>query len=87
MGDAALDVTALDATALDASTADHAAADSPCATGQQLCADACVPGPVSLYRGDGDALDSFGAQHAALSSGVTFVEGRFGQAFFIDGAG
>lgn len=84
--DASAGDASLDATALDAPTADHGTDDAPCATGRWSCGGVCVPVPVSLYRGDGDARDSFGAQHAALS-GVSFVEGRFGQAFFINGAG
>ncbi|MBK6535746.1 MAG: LamG domain-containing protein [Deltaproteobacteria bacterium] len=74
--DASIDSAALDAPAPDAPAPDVVAADD---------APACGPGPLSLYRGEGSAIDSAGGQHAIASAGVSYVEGRFGQGFFISG--
>jgi uncharacterized delta-60 repeat protein len=40
---------------------------------------------VSSWKGDGDALDSAGANHGTMQSGATFGPGQLGQAFDFDG--
>ena len=44
-----------------------------------------LPGLVSWWRADANALDSAGANHGTLQNGATFGPGRFGQAFSFDG--
>ena len=44
-----------------------------------------LPGLVSWWRADANALDSVGANHGTLQNGATFGPGRFGQAFSFDG--
>ena len=44
-----------------------------------------LPVPSHWWRGDGDATNSTGAEHGTASGGVTYVPGRFGQAFRFDG--
>jgi hypothetical protein len=41
---------------------------------------------ISLYRGEGNAKDTFGANNGTAVGGVTFVPGKVGQAFNFDGA-
>jgi hypothetical protein len=48
-------------------------------------APAAIPSPVHWWRGDGNALDSATGQPGTISNGVTYVPGRFGQAFKMDG--
>jgi hypothetical protein len=47
------------------------------------------PGPVALWRGDGNANDSIGANHGVLGGGTSFASGiapsTTGQAFEFDG--
>lgn len=53
-------------------------------------AGAQVPAPfglVSWWQGEGNALDAQGVNHAAASGGVTYIEGKVGQAFNLDGTG
>jgi Concanavalin A-like lectin/glucanases superfamily len=71
-GDGAVDA-ALDAALLDAA-ADVPVGDSPCELG-----------PVAHYRGEGNARDETGQHDGTLHNGVTFVPGRFGRAFHIEG--
>jgi hypothetical protein len=42
-------------------------------------------GQISLYNAEGNALDSVDGNHGTLVGGVTFAEGRIGQAFSFDG--
>jgi hypothetical protein len=44
-----------------------------------------VAGQISLYKAEGNALDSVDGNHGTLIGGVTFTDGRFGQAFAFDG--
>lgn len=55
-----------------------------CRSEQPRCDTACVDGPRSLFRGEGDARDGAGSQHATQSS-AGFMEGRVGQAFAFGG--
>jgi hypothetical protein len=41
----------------------------------------CIEGLVSRWKADGDATDGVGGNNGTLRDGVTFVPGRFGQAF------
>jgi len=86
--------SAVDEAPADAAPADAAPADAGCSgascgdacnAGFVRCAGACVAGPANLYRGDGDADDSAGLQHASPHDRVGFARGRFGDAFVIDG--
>lgn len=43
-------------------------------------------GQVSWYRAEGNALDSIGGNHGSVVTGITYVPGRFGQAFEFDDA-
>ena len=45
-----------------------------------------LSGPVSWWRADGNALDSAGSNHGRLENGASFLPGRFGKAFQLDGA-
>ena len=48
----------------------------------------CAPVPDGLigwWRGEGNARDELGKNHGALSGDVSFVPGRVGQAFRLDG--
>lgn len=48
----------------------------------------CVAPPanmVSWWKGDGDSLDNFGANHGTLMGGATFAPGMVGQAFSFNG--
>jgi hypothetical protein len=42
---------------------------------------------VSWYRGEGNALDAVGGNHGTLLGNTSFVPGRIGQAFSLDGDG
>lgn len=42
-------------------------------------------GLVSVWRGEGNASDSWGANHGASQNGATFAAGKIGQAFNLDG--
>ncbi|HUL51199.1 MAG TPA: LamG-like jellyroll fold domain-containing protein, partial [Candidatus Nitrosotalea sp.] len=44
------------------------------------------PGIVAWWRAEADALDSVGTNHGTLRNGVSFVPGKAGQAFSLDGA-
>ncbi len=46
----------------------------------------CARGIVALYRAEGDARDSAGDQHGVAERSVTYVPGRYGRAFNIDGS-
>ncbi len=51
-------------------------------------AQTCTPitsGEVARWKGDGDALDSIGANHGTLQNGTTFGPALFGQGFLFDG--
>jgi len=65
-----------DSAAVDAPAADVVSAD---------VAPECGEGPINQYRAEGTTVDSVGGQHAIATGGVTYVEGRFGQAFYISG--
>ena len=82
-GDGAVDA-APDAPLLDA-PADLPVGDSPCAPGLARCGDACELGTVALYRAEGNARDETGQHDGTLHNDVTFVPGRFGRAFHIEG--
>jgi uncharacterized protein YjbI with pentapeptide repeats len=43
--------------------------------------------PVSLWRAEGNALDSVGANNGTLLNGANYAAGKIGQAFSLDGAG
>jgi hypothetical protein len=76
----------------DANDANDADTDAPCGEGGcpdacgARCVGPCGPGPVALYRGDGNARDSAGENHGVASLGVSYVEGRYGRAFNISGS-
>lgn len=42
-------------------------------------------GLVSLWRAEGNGLDSFGSNHGTLVNGTSFTSGKYGQAFSFDG--
>lgn len=42
-------------------------------------------GLIALWHADGDVADSVGTHSGALTNGATFADGRFGQAFQLDG--
>lgn len=42
-------------------------------------------GPVSWWKGEGDAQDSQDGNHGTLMNGATFAAGKVGQAFSLDG--
>lgn len=89
VSDASPDAVTNDASldARDVTDAGDAKGDAePPLCGDDACAKGCAQGLVALYRGDGDARDAIGAQHGTASPSVTYVEGRFGQAFDIDGS-
>ena len=47
----------------------------------------CVPTPtgaVSFWKGEDDANDSVGMNHATLQNGATFADGKVGRAFSFD---
>jgi hypothetical protein len=44
-----------------------------------------IPGLVSWYKGEGNAIDSAGTNNGTLFGGVTFVPGKVGQAFRFNG--
>jgi len=49
----------------------------------------CVPTPtgaVSFWKGEDDANDSVGINHATLQNGATFADGKVGHAFSLDGS-
>jgi hypothetical protein len=51
---------------------------------------ACAPVPaglVSWWRGEGNANDAVGGKHGTLQGDTTFVAGKVGQGFGLDGAG
>ena len=76
----------LDATERDAFTLDVDAAEKPStAICEGPCDVPCARGLTALYRGEGNARDSAGHQHA-LANRVTYVPGRYGRAFSIDGS-
>ncbi len=56
-------------------------------TGTGVAATCIAPpeGKVSLYRAEGNANDSVGANNGALQNGATFAAGKSGQAFSFDG--
>jgi parallel beta-helix repeat protein len=53
-----------------------------------ICKSAFPPtsGLVSWWRGEGNTSDSVGGNNGTLEGGATFAPGKFGQAFFFDGA-
>lgn len=55
-----------------------------CRSGRSRCGASCADGPRNLYRGEGDACDGAGSQHATQSN-AGFAGGRFGQAFAFGG--
>ncbi|MFO0608778.1 MAG: LamG domain-containing protein [Polyangiales bacterium] len=88
-GDAAVTDTP-DASDRDASERDAAAPEVDATEGPSTaicegpCDVPCARGIVSLYRGEGDARDAAGDQHA-LANRVTYAPGRYGRAFYVDG--
>ena len=46
-----------------------------------------VAGPIGWWKGDGNALDSAGANNGTLQGSVTYAPGILGQAFDFDGSG
>jgi hypothetical protein len=46
---------------------------------------ATTPSLISLWHGDGNALDAVGANHGVLVNGVGFAPGVSGQGFLLDG--
>jgi Concanavalin A-like lectin/glucanases superfamily len=44
------------------------------------------PGIVSWWKGEGNALDQEGANPGTVEGGVTFLLGKVGQAFYLDGS-
>jgi concanavalin A-like lectin/glucanase superfamily protein len=56
---------------------------------EQDAAGGCIPPPaglISWWRGDGNALDSVGANSGSDDGAVTYVAGVVGQAFHFDGS-
>ncbi len=50
----------------------------------------CIPAPdglVSWWRGEGNALDSVGANNGTIIDGITFTAGKVGNGFVISGTG
>jgi hypothetical protein len=82
---AATDSAATDSAATDSAATDSAATDSAATDSAAVDAPSCGEGPINLYRADGTTIDSVGGQHAIATGGVTYVEGRFGQAFYFNG--
>ena len=53
-----------------------------------IFSDDCIPAPLGIadwYKGEGDANDSIGSNHATLENGAAFAVGNTGQAFGLDG--
>jgi len=88
--DAGIDATQVDAPVLDAAAQEtgvcthDAASACGCPSGQMRCGDTCVEGPRHLYRGEGNARDGVGAQHATQGN-AGFEDGRVGRAFAFGG--
>ncbi len=85
------------ADAASADSADASKSDAPAPDGDDAearsptlckgpCDVPCAQGIVALYRAEGDARDAAGDQHAIARRGVTYVPGRYGTAFNIDGS-
>ncbi len=55
-----------------------------CCRGASSCGGACVDALAHLYRGEGDAFDSVGSEHATRSN-AGFASGHDGQAFTFGG--
>jgi len=53
--------------------------------GAFLAASPLAKGLVALWAADGDARDGAGDNHGQIKEGATFAEGKFGQAFKLDG--
>jgi len=57
-------------------------------TGSSGCSTSCLAAPaglVSWWRGEGDAHDAKGGNNGSLQNGASFVSGRVGQGFDLDG--
>ena len=71
------------------------AGDEIAAVYQADVAGKCPPPPacnlpdglVSWWRGDGDTMDELGANHGTAMGNVTYVPGKVGQGFYLNGAG
>jgi len=46
---------------------------------------ALTTGLIGLWKGEGNAKDSFGTNHGTLQNGATYATGKVGQAFSFDG--
>ena len=83
---APVDATVSDSDARDATRDETAVDTAPEAVCDGVCDTPCARGLTALYRAEGDARDSVGARHGRAFSGVTYVPGIRGQAFYIDGS-
>jgi hypothetical protein len=58
-----------------------------CSSEQRMLANTpTLPGLVSWWQGEGNGLDSFGANNATLRGGTTYRAGEVGQAFSFNGS-